>query len=575
VLSSLTNRIFVASALLVVVSTGAAIFFVQRAVSRRAEADLRTRLDEAASLVDTVSQTQFSDFIVMAQLIGDLPKLRAAVETDDPPTVQPIARDYQQRLRADLFLVVGRSGRLLAQVGRVHLPADGIGDMVAACRRRADQTAFWPLPGGILHVAVIPLDTGVAALVVGTSLDREAADAIKAVTETEIAFLQGPSVVAATLPLESVASLHAAPDAQGVFLVPANGEQYIGRLQALAPADDTEAPTALVLRSRTELTRFLRQLRWQLAASGVAAVLVATLVGYVVARGVTRPLRALTGTMHEMAATGDLGRAVPPLGRWDDEEVRVVAATFGRLTGALNQFQREASARERLASLGRLSAVIAHEIRNPLMIIKSSVRGLRRNPTAEVAEAAASIDEEVARVNRVVTGVLDFARPIAFDVAPANLNAVARAAIQAVLAGHDDVPIAFSATDAQAPIRTDAERLRLVLVNLLTNAQQAVRARSAADRSPSPVRLHLSRTAAGWRIEVRDDGPGIAPEHLPRIFDPFFTTRETGSGLGLAISRNIIEGLGGAIAVTSTPGAGTTVAIDLSGAAATGIERDA
>lgn len=573
-LSSLTNRIFVASALLVVVSTGAAIFFVQRAVSQRAEADLRLRLEEAASLVDIVSRTQFNDFIVKARLVGDLPVLGGAAATDHPPTVQPIAEDYQQRLQADLFVVVGRSGRLLAQAGRVRLAEAVVQDIITACRKQADGTTFWPLPDGFLHVAVIPLATGDASFVVGTTLDRDAAEAIKRLTETEIAFLQGTTVVAATLPLDAAAHLRASSDSSGVFLVPSGGEEYIGRLQPLVTGGGADAPTALVLRSRTELTRFLRQLRWQLAASGAAAVLVATLVGYAVARGVTRPLRALTSTMQEMAATGDLGRAVPPLGRWDDEEVHVVAATFGRLTGALNRFQREASARERLASLGRLSAVIAHEIRNPLMIIKSSVRALRRHAAPDVADAAASIDEEVARVNRVVTGVLDFARPIAFDVAPADLNAIARAAIQAVLAGHDDIRISFAATSAHAPMRTDAERLRLVLVNLLTNAQQAIRSLPAGTTRAGPILLRVSRSsAASWRIEVHDDGPGIAPEHLARIFDPFFTTRETGSGLGLAISRNIIEGLGGTIVVTSRPGAGTTVVIELSGSTG-GSERD-
>ncbi len=563
-LSSLTNRIFVASALLVILSTAAAIVFVQRAVSTRAEADLTTRLDEAASLVDTVSHTQFADFIVKAQLVGNLPVLRGAAATDDPPTVQPIAQEYQQMLRADLFAVVGRSGKLLAQAGRTPVPAGTIAEMLAACRARADLTAFWPVEGGILHVAAIPLESGVDALLVGTRLDREAAEAIKAVTDVEIAFLRGTTVVAATLPIGPSAQLRPISDRPGVFLVPAGGEDYIARLQPLGPDANTDAPTALVLRSRTELTRFLRQLRWRLLASGAAAVLVATLVGYVVARSVTRPLRALTGTMHDMAATGDLSRALPAIGRWDDEDVRVVAATFGRLTGALDRFQREASARERLSSLGRLSAVIAHEIRNPLMIIKSSVRGLRKSADLSVAGAAASIDEEVGRVNRVVSGVLDFARPIAFDISPADVRAIAQNAVNAVLAGADDVPIVLEAEMASAPLETDAERLRLVLVNLLTNAQHAVRAVPAKRRPAVPVVVRIVPLPSdGWRIDVRDRGQGIAAEHLPRVFDPFFTTRETGSGLGLAISRNIIEGLGGTLAIESRPGAGTTVTIEV------------
>jgi signal transduction histidine kinase len=101
-------------------------------------------------------------------------------------------------------------------------------------------------------------------------------------------------------------------------------------------------------------------------------------------------------------------------------------------------------------------------------------------------------------------------------------------------------------------------------VNVLTNAQHAVRARPDADGQP--IRLRATRTNGGrWRIEVRDSGVGVAPADLPRVFEPFFTTRRTGSGLGLALARNIIEGLGGSITLTSATGAGTTVRIDLPG----------
>jgi two-component system sensor histidine kinase HydH len=290
-------------------------------------------------------------------------------------------------------------------------------------------------------------------------------------------------------------------------------------------------------------------------------VLVATVLGYLVARSVTRPLRALTGAMGEMAATGDLTRTLPALGRWDDEDVRLVATTFRRLTSALGRFQREAAQRERLSSLGRLSTVVAHEIRNPLMIIKSAVRHLRRNASPEVVETATSIDEEVARLNQVVTGVLDFARPIEFDLGDADLGAICRDAAQAAAAAAEDIPISVTADSAS--IVTDAERLRGVLVNLLTNAQHAVAGRP--DRAAGPaIRLDTSREAGGrWKITVTDTGTGISAEDLPRIFDPFFTTRRTGSGLGLAIAKNVIEGLGGTLRVDSRAGEGTRVVIEL------------
>src|SRR6185503_12123269 len=123
-----------------------------------------------------------------------------------------------------------------------------------------------------------------------------------------------------------------------------------------------------------------------IVVTGLAAILVATILGYGIARTVTRPLRAVAATMREMAATGDLKTAPPGPGRWDDEDARTVASAFQNLTAALDRFQREAAQRERLSSLGRLSTVVAHEVRNPLMIIKSAVRNLRKHPSPEVVE---------------------------------------------------------------------------------------------------------------------------------------------------------------------------------------------
>jgi signal transduction histidine kinase len=126
------------------------------------------------------------------------------------------------------------------------------------------------------------------------------------------------------------------------------------------------------------------------------------------------------------------------------------------------------------------------------------------------------------------------------------------------------VPVTTELDPSVGTATTDAERLRLALVNILMNARHAVMARKEDPQPPGAVRL---RTVAlpGKRIaiEVRDRGIGIAAEDLPRVFDPYFTTRRTGTGLGLAISRHIIEGLGGTIAVASVKGEGTDVKIEL------------
>lgn len=562
ILSSLTNRIFLASALLVVVSMGIAIYRVNVSVATQAEADLRLGLMEAASLVDQVSSTEFSDFVVKGQLIADLPVLKGATATDDPPTVQPIAQEYQARINADLFVVLGRHDRVLARAGRVALDDETIATIVVSCREQRDGTLFSPFPGGLLHVAAIPMDAGLSTLVIGVSLDREAANTLRRITNSEIAFVTGSRVVASSLPLAYATALSAVAGQREEFTVQFDSEEYIGRVQPLGPAENTAAPVALVLRSRTEHLKFLPPLHWQIALTGLGAVLVATLVGYLVARTVTRPLRALTGAMGQMAATGNLVSTAPALGRWDDEDVRLMATTFHRLTSALERFQREAAMRERLSSLGRLSTVVAHEIRNPLMIIKTAVRTLRKHPSPDVVDVATSIDEEVLRLNRVVTGVLDFARPVRFVFAEADLAAICRDAAQAALTVADDVPIEVRAT--AAPIVTDAERVRAVLVNVLTNAQQAVRTKGPVGAALPPVIVTATAEPGHRRrVAVEDRGTGIAAEDLSRIFDPFFTTRSSGSGLGLAIAKNLVEGLGGTLRVESRLGFGTTVSIEL------------
>ena len=183
--------------------------------------------------------------------------------------------------------------------------------------------------------------------------------------------------------------------------------------------------------------------------------------------------------------------------------------------------------------------------------------------TADLQDAAGDIDEEIGRLNRLVNDVLDFARPIHFECAPTNINAVCEDAVKAVSAGAHAAPV-LRATSALPSLVTDRERVRMVLVNLLTNAQHAV------EGAPPPAAgtplIEITTAAAGRDrvvVAVRDRGAGISPDNLPRIFDPYFTTRRGGTGLGLAIASNIVQGLGGSISVTSKPGAGTEFRIEL------------
>jgi two-component system sensor histidine kinase HydH len=260
---------------------------------------------------------------------------------------------------------------------------------------------------------------------------------------------------------------------------------------------------------------------------------------------------------------------------WDDEDARLLASAFNTLTESIARFHKEAAQKERLSSRGRLSTVIAHENRNPLMIIRATLTSQRRDhvTTADRIEAAADIDEETTRLNNLVSDVLDFAKPIRFQLAPANLNDVCRASASAAWAGHDDGEVRLS-LDPEMPIAiTDAERLRTALINILTNARHAVhaapghpgeaRSGGVAVASHPGVIVKTRYTAGRVAITVQDHGAGINPDDMLHIFDPYFTTRRKGTGLGLPIAKNIIEGLGGSITVRSRIGEGTEIELDL------------
>jgi signal transduction histidine kinase len=600
IFSSLSNRIFVASAALAVLAIAIAIYNVNEAVTAQAENELRRGLEEAGTLIEENRSLLVEHFTREARLIAEIPHLKAAVTENHPETVMGVARGFRAEIAADLFLVTTREGEVLAQLvsptasGGTYDRLPGIG--VAVTGR--ESSSFWPYPGGMMQIVSVPIYIDrmnpeiLGTLHVGFSLDNQAAARFSSLTKSQVAFALDGAIQASTLPTESWPALHPLlqptvttphvllPDGDYIaFTIDLSREvdtPGVARVEPASLEGATASPgaIAIVLRSRTEHLGFLRPLHTRLFVIAVVAVLAATLISYGIARTVTRPLGVITATMREMAATGDLTRKIPvPLeggSRWGDEDARLLANTFNVMTDSIARFQRESAQRERLSSLGRLSTVVAHEIRNPLMIIKAALRGLRRENVAstELKAAVADIDEEIARLNRIVAEVLDFARPIKFELEPIDLNALCEDAVRASATETGAVPVTCRLDPTLQRIVTDGERLRLTLVNILTNARLAVAARGGTPPSAAITIATSSRDGGRVLIEVSDRGAGIAPEDLPRIFDPFFTTRRTGTGLGLAISRNIIEGLGGTIGVSSRSGEGTHVRIELPAGAA-------
>ncbi|MBM4356838.1 MAG: GAF domain-containing protein [Deltaproteobacteria bacterium] len=218
--------------------------------------------------------------------------------------------------------------------------------------------------------------------------------------------------------------------------------------------------------------------------------------------------------------------------------------------------------RERLAALGELSAVVAHEVRNPLAIIWNSLGSLRHKVPAEgdVATLLGIVEEESSRLNRMVGDLLDYARPNQLELRREDLGAVLHDAVEAARAGQgaDGAMVSLRVEREVPPVLADARLLRQALVNLVSNALQAV---SPGGRIEVGVARDGDRGRA--RIDVVDDGDGLSSEAQHRLFEPFFTTKATGTGLGLALVKRIVEGHGGTVTVAPAPSQGTVFSVFL------------
>ena len=225
----------------------------------------------------------------------------------------------------------------------------------------------------------------------------------------------------------------------------------------------------------------------------------------------------------------------------------------------IRRLEEEVARSRRLASLGSLAAGVAHEIRNPLSSIKGFATWFREryrdNP--EDRETAEVMIREVDRLNRVITQLLEFARPLTMHRVPTPLQAVIRHALKMVEGEAQAKRIAVE-TDLSpevGEIPLDADRMTQVLLNLFQNAITAMEAGGV-------LRISLARRDEKTiRIIIADTGVGIPKEDLPRVFDPYFTTRPSGTGLGLAIVQKIVEAHGGEVRLESEPGRGTTATI--------------
>jgi len=322
-----------------------------------------------------------------------------------------------------------------------------------------------------------------------------------------------------------------------------------------------------------------------LIAIFLVAVVAGLVAAWLMARSLARPINELRAAMAVVAQ----GNLEHPIEASSPDEVGELARSFARMTRSLRdsradmlrlteqlqgkvaqleRTQAQLVQSEKLASIGEMSAAVAHGLKNPLASLRASAQLVLRHPQSPAApEQLGAIIAEVDRLDRRITHLLAFSRPAPFRPLPERLAALVQQALPAFAerGRQQRVTVDLRIPDDLPDIAADAVTLEQTLVELISNAFDAMpdggQLTLAAVPAPGPA------GRPGVRLTLADTGRGIAPEALPQVGQPFFTTRPEGTGLGVATARRFVAQHGGTLDIASERGRGTTVTLWLPTAA--------
>src|SRR5262249_36404367 len=323
--------------------------------------------------------------------------------------------------------------------------------------------------------------------------------------------------------------------------------------------DDLPPWTVVVAEPLSNAFAPARRMTKLLATALAGIVLVALAVALFAARRVTRPLAELTG------AAEAVGRGARPaaiaLVRSRDE-IGTLTAAFNRMAADLKRAERELVDAAKFSFVGELAAGVAHEVRTPLGVLRSSAQLLERSLEVkddESRELLRLLRDEVDRIERVVSALLELGRPREMRPEPSPLSQILFRAVDFVdaQARRKHIAIRRRALDPDPVILCDPDLIYQVALNLLVNAVQIL-------PDGGSIAVGLLPTRDGYTgFDVPDDGRGMTDGVRARIFEPFFTRREGGTGLGLTLVQRVVQEHRGRVSVESEMGRGTVFRVNL------------
>ena len=500
-----------------------------------------------------------------AELLADLPNLRALMTTQHEATIQDASTDLWRLADSDLFVLADRADRVVA----LHATSPGFTREMAqaSLATSLDQGSignWWFGDGHLYEVFLKPIYFGPASdnrllgfLVIGYEINDEVAMQVSRIAASQVAFYFGDTIVRSTLKPSQQAELARDPIAReaamnsGPAEVPLGSEHFLGSSVELSRGK-TPPVRLTVLKSYDEATAFLNSLNHLLLALGLAAVVGGSVLVFVISHTFTRPLGSLVAGVRALEK-GDFNYTLDARG---GDEVAEVTGAFNRMRSSLRKTQDELLEAERLATIGRMANSISHDLRHSLAAIVANAEFLceSRLSSEQREELYQEVRVAVNQMTDLIDSLLEFSRTReSLRPTYGSVGETAERVAQAVRSHPEFHNVVITIhQEGNSAGWFDVKKMERVFYNLMLNACEA------APGARGRIDIDVREVRNGVEIRVADNGHGIPASIRERLFEPFVSEgKENGTGLGLTVVQKIIQDHGGDVIVEKTSREGT------------------
>lgn len=546
--------------------TSLSLLLVRHTIQSKVVDEIYSDLKNSVTTFQSFQHEQEVTLSRFADLLADLPKTRALMTTHDETTIQDGSEAIWRLAGSDLFVLADPTGKIVA----LHTNAQGFTRPMAQSSLSAllqRRERWWFGANHLYEVFLKPVYFGPAAdnrllgfLVVGNEIDSRVASQIGRIANSKVAFSYNGAVVTTTLPPDlnpQFAAQDFSAQSGKARALELGNERFLQTAVKLTP-DGQPDVRLTVLKSYDQATAFLQKLNRLLLGLGILAVVLGSVLVFLISDTFTRPLSSLLAGVAALEK-GDFGYPLKTKGK---DEAAELSRAFDAMRDSLLRTQQSLLESERLATIGRMANSISHDLRHSLAAIVANAEFLseRDLPQDQREELYQEVQLGVHRMTELIDSLLEFSRTRA-SLRPTygNLRTAVESAAQAVRSNPD-----FHNAHIEIRQRGSAEgwfdhrKLERIFFNLLLNACEAMPDRCGR------IAVELDDDGTRIEIRVRDNGRGIPPSIRNTLFEPFVSQgKENGTGLGLTVVQKIIQDHGGDISLERTSTEGTVFRIIL------------